>query len=412
MRSAVELNSTSPKTLLKTLRRRQNKHSELLAKVEKTAARLDRQRLKLQTLESKIADIERRVSDPHRRKTGTAPGAGRMRKALLIFNPSSGREGKDSAERLSKVVSALRGHGIEARIGLKTSGKLARTLAQRAVRRREPLVLVAAGDGTIEDVASQLVGSDTVLGIIPIGTMNNLARSLGVPLDIEDACALVGMGTTRLIDVGQVFANGRPHVQHFLEGAGVGLSAIAAYAGQTLEKRRWQFLRRALRQLFEQRPGVIQVQLDDTLIETSSNIVTVSNSPLMGSNLLVAPEAKMDDGMLDVAIYDGLNGADLIQHFMIAGKGEADDLKIYRAKQVRITADAPIASNSDKDVVSKRCVIEIGILSKALSVIAGNGIGLTVPVEAAPPAPPINGDPPVTNGQAESRAVEQAVARG
>jgi len=399
MRFAMKTNdSSSPKLLLKALRRKQKKHGALLTKVEKTAARLDRRRLRLQALESKIADLERRVSDPDKRKSDSAPVSSR-RQATLIFNPSAGPNGKDNAERLGEIVGCLRGHGIEARIGLKTSGKSARMLARQAVQKRQPLLLVAAGDGTIEEVASELVGSETVLGIVPIGTMNNLARSLGIPFDIEDACALCGMGTVRHIDVGRVFSNDRPHIEYFLEGAGVGLSAIAAYAGQTLEKHRWRFLPRALRQLFEQKAGVIQVQIDDTLIEAASNIVTVSNSPLMGSNLLVAPDAKMDDGVLDVVTYDGMKVGDLIQHFMGAAKGERDDVKIYRAKQVRITTETPTPSNADKDVSTARRVIEMGILPKALSVIAGNGIGLTVPVEAAPPPPPLSGEAPATNGK-------------
>jgi diacylglycerol kinase family enzyme len=131
----------------------------------------------------------------------------------------------------------------------------------------------------------------------------------------------------------------------------------------------------------------------------------------MGSNLFVAPEAKMDDGLLDVATYDGMNGGDLIQHFIAASKGTVHGLKTYRAKQVRITAEVPIASNSDKDVALERRVIDIGIMPKALSVIAGNGIGLTNPVEAAPPSPPISGEPPSANGRGESLIPDPAGAK-
>jgi hypothetical protein len=67
--------------------------------------------------------------------------------------------------------------------------------------------------------------------------MNNLARSLGVPLDIEDACALIGMGTVRHIDAGRVISNRQARVEYFLEGAGVGLSALAAYAGTVVVPR-------------------------------------------------------------------------------------------------------------------------------------------------------------------------------
>lgn len=119
------------------------------------------------------------------------------------------------------------------------------------------LVIVAGGDGTIGDVATVLVGSDTVLEIIPIGTMNNLARSLGVPLGIDEACALIGMGTTRRIDAGRVSAGGGLHAVHFFDCAGLGLLAVAAVAGQAFEKRRWHMLPGAPRKFFDAKLGTM-----------------------------------------------------------------------------------------------------------------------------------------------------------
>src|SRR6185503_19718172 len=105
--------------------------------------------------------------------------------ARLIFDPPPGHGPDDNAARLREIVECLRAHGIDARIGLRTSGMSALSLALDAVRSGHPLVVVAAGDGTIETVASQMVGSATALGIVPVGNDNNLARSLGVPLDID-----------------------------------------------------------------------------------------------------------------------------------------------------------------------------------------------------------------------------------
>jgi YegS/Rv2252/BmrU family lipid kinase len=375
----------SPGAILKSLRRNQRKHETMLGRVEKAATRLERRRLKLHALEARIADLERRMADPHRNGNGPSRG-GVLEPARLIFNPTSGRDHEDNAARLSEIVQSLRAHGIDAQISLKTSGKAARALAREAVRSGHPLVVVAAGDGTIEEVASELVGSTTTLGIVPIGTNNNLARSLGVPLDIDDACALIAMGTTRHIDAGRVVSSESLDVEYFLEGAGVGLSAIAALAGQALEKRRWRLMPSALRRFFEAAPGTIRVEMDGTAIEASSHIVTVSNAPLMGNNLLIAPDAKMDDGWLDVTIYDGMGNASLIRHFMTASGGKSDRLKAYRARHVRITSQEPVPANSDKDAAGQQRVIEIEIVPKALSVIVGNGIGLSLPMESAPRA--------------------------
>lgn len=380
-------------TLLKSLKHKQKKHAELLAKVEKAAAMLDRRKVKLSALESAIADVERRIAQPRTSRSEKGEISPGPRRAQLIFNPASGRDESNNALRLSQIVRSLRAHGIEAAIGLKTSGKAARTLARDAVRNGLPLVIVAAGDGTIEDVASQLIGTDVVLGLVPMGTMNNVARSLGVPLEIDAACALIGMGTTRHIDLGRVHTNQNPHDEYFLECAGVGLSAIGALAGQAVEKRRWRTLPRALKRFFQAKLGTMKIELDDTVIEAATRMVTVSNAPLMGNNMLAAPGAKMDDGFLDVSVYDGMGDPALVAHFLAASSHTPDDLMIYRAKKLRITTEAPVLANSGMSISSEMDVVDIEIVPAALTMIVGNGIGLTIPVEGAPVAPPFAPDP-------------------
>jgi diacylglycerol kinase (ATP) len=379
-----------------------------LRRVEKTAARLERRKLKLQALEMEISDLERHVAEVVKSAVDGRNGA--MRQALLIFNPWSGKNDENNhATRLSQVVDHLLAHGIRAKVEIKTSGKVARALAKDAADSGASLVVVAAGDGTIEEVAAQLIGSSTVLGIVPMGTMNNLARSLGVPLDIADACALIGMGTTRRIDVGRVLSNTPTREKYFLECASVGLSALAAVAGQAVEKHHWRILPRALRKVLSAKLCPVKVEIDETVIEARTRMVTVLNSPLVGKHLLGAPGAKMDDGWLDVAVYDGMGDADLIRHFMAAAN-HPDDLKIYRGRRVRITCDEPMLTNTEtKDATAIR-VLEIEVVPKALSMIVGNGIALTIPVEAAPNAPAFADDPPHPEVSRPAKVVEPATA--
>lgn len=388
----------SPATLLKLLQHKQDRRTVLLTRVEKCATKLERRKRKLQAIEARIAELERRVAHPSKRRSGKSTGRDALRQAQLIFNPSSGRNDADNAARLAQIVNSLRAHGIEPRIGLKTSGKAAVTLAHDAVEAGAPLLIVAGGDGTIEDVAAQLVGSQTPLGIIPIGTMNNLSKSLGIPLDIDGACALIAMGTTRHIDIGRVRANDSPENEYFLECAGVGLSAIGALAGQAFEKHRWRTLPRALRSLFDTKLDTMLIELDGTVIEASTRIVTVSNAPYMGSNLLLAPGAKMDDGFLDVCLYDHMGNAALGSHFVEAASPHPHHVKIVRARKIKITAGDPVLSNSDLTINTAKRVVEIDLLPGAVLMIVGNGIGLSLPVESAPalmkPAP----GAPSTNG--------------
>jgi diacylglycerol kinase (ATP) len=403
--------SPSQTALFKSLRRMQRDHEELLGKLEKTTARLERRKARFHALEAGIADLERRLSEPRREHLGEgAASDGTLRRARLIFNPTSGRDDENNAARLASIVSSLRAHGIEAQVGLKTSGKAARELARKAVRAGHALVVVAAGDGTIGDVASELIGSSVVLGIVPIGTMNNLARSLGVPLGIDEACALIGMGTTRHIDVGRVVSNGSSRAEYFLETVGVGLSAIAAMSGQAFEKRRWSMLPEGLHKYFESKPGTMKVEMDGVVVEASTRTVTVSNAPLMGNNMLAAPGARMDDGFLDVQTYDRMGDASLVKHFLGAVRESAPALKSYRARHVRITSQEPVLANFGSDQTRSRNVIEIEIVPRALSIICGNGVGLSVPVESAPSAPMFATRPPASNAAANHAAAGNGAA--
>ena len=387
----------SQSELYDSLMRKQRKHEAMVRKVEKANDRLERRKAKLVAMETRIADLENELSAPRKSKLGKrASSDGELKPARLIFNPSSGRDAEDNAARLAKLVSNLRAHGIEAKVGLKTSGAAARDLARKAIKSGDPLVIVAGGDGTIGDVAAELIGKDIVLGIVPTGTMNNVARSLGVPLDIEGACALIGMGTTRHIDMGRITTSAGTDAEYFLECAGVGLSAIVAAGGQAFVKRRWNLVPRALRKFFEAKPGKIIVELDDTVVEATTRIITVSNAPLMGNKMLAVPGGKMDDGLLDVQVYDGMDMAALAKHFKAASSDSPEDLKTYRASKVRIKSAEPIPANADMNIAPAENVIEMEVIPKALSVIVGNGIALTTPVESAPDAPPFAEDPPIT----------------
>lgn len=385
-------------SLLERLQRKQRQQGLMLAKVERTAARLDRRRARLDALERSIASLEDRLAGPGQARPASHARVRGMRHARLIYNPTSGREADQQATRLSHIVVGLRRHGIATIIELKTAGRAARTIARDAVREDAALVIVAAGDGTITDVASPLVGTTTVLGIVPTGTMNNIARSLGIPLDIEGACALIGMGTARHIDVGRVRGDAGESPEYFLEGTGSGLATLGALAGEAFEKRRWRILPHAVQRFFGTRLAPVKVEIDGTTFETSTHLVTVCNAPLLGNNLLAAPGAKMDDGLLDVSLYDGMEETALAAHILSASRHENDGNPIHRARHVRITT-AP-AAPADRVPAAEALpeVIEIDAVPAALAIIVGNGIGLSIPVGSAPAAPPYALAPPAPNG--------------
>jgi diacylglycerol kinase (ATP) len=268
-------------------------------------------------------------------------------------------------------------------------------LAREALAHHHDLVITAGGDGTIEDVVSQMVGSEATLGILPIGTRNNLAHELGIPLDLKQACELLAAGITRKVDIGRVCVGERSDVEYFLETAGLGLSAVVLPAGQDIRKGRLGNLSAALRKLFELRPGPVEFELDGKdKIAANSRVVTVSNAPLIGMNLLIAPEAKMDDGLLDIAVYDEMGNTELATYFLATTNGRRayhPNVRFYRARRVVIRSGQRLPVMSDKDVIEDRQELEIELIPRAINAIVGNGMALTLPVEAVPSVPPLAG---------------------
>jgi len=223
----------------KKLSRLQAEHAALAKDIERARCKLDKRAKRLRGLEMKISKTERRAFElshaAGQAQRGPDPS---LRPAYLIFNPTSGPEGKEGRSP-EPLVAALRAHGIEAEVGFKTSGKAARQLTCDALEHNYDLIIAAGGDGTIEDVASQLVHTKAVLGILPVGSRNNLARELGIPLDLNLACELLAAGITRQVDIGRVRADVRRDVEFFLETAGLGMTAVLFPAGQALRKHRF-----------------------------------------------------------------------------------------------------------------------------------------------------------------------------
>ncbi|HEV7663714.1 MAG TPA: diacylglycerol kinase family protein, partial [Chloroflexota bacterium] len=138
---------------------------------------------------------------------------------LLVVNPHALRNRLGSQKQAERISELLALHGIVADVCAASDLQVVQRTVRAAVRAGCPLVIAAGGDGTIEAVTPPLVNTATALGIIPLGTYNNLAACLEIPTDLEAACEVVASGVEKPIDVGEVRSHGhrRPHV--FLEQA-------------------------------------------------------------------------------------------------------------------------------------------------------------------------------------------------
>ena len=336
-------------------------------------------------------------------------------RALLIINSKSGPK-HDSLLRVRELVELLAGHNIAADVRVKLHKSQAVREARAAARDGCQLVLAAGGDGTVASIARGLVGSQTVLGIIPLGTYNNVATSLGIPVDTAQACALIAAAPVRAIDVGEVRARGMKRPRVFLEVGAVGVAAPLAVAGQGFEKGRWETVARHLPQVVDMCPTVLGVRLDGqrSVHQSRSMLAIVANTPRAGAGMVVAPEAKVDDGLLDVRVYDEMSQPTLVSHFLAVKVGTvAADSRVHcsRGRKLVIRSATPLPVVVDSKVVGSTPA-RFRVRSGGLLVIAGHGDGLSRPAtQALLAAIKDHGDAPLEleeGSQAQEVAVRSA----
>jgi diacylglycerol kinase (ATP) len=228
------------------------------------------------------------------------------RRALLVINSKSGPN-RDSLLRIHELVDVLGEFQIRADVHVKLRKKQARKETRAAATSGDyDLVIAAGGDGTIEAVARGLLETQVPLGIIPLGTFNNVAASLRIPTDIRRACRLIATGGAHPLDVGFARTADHKNERPFLEISAVGLGAIAGKIGQDILKGRWAPALAEVPTAVEMASVPMRVRLDGReAMSVRSLLVTVSVSPRSGAGIHLAPRARMDDGLFDVSIFEG-----------------------------------------------------------------------------------------------------------
>jgi len=275
-------------------------------------------------------------------------------RTILILNPFAGTSllaETDHSEEAPEqaILRGLRNNGIEPEVWYTTPEDAGEGLATKAADEKAELVIAAGGDGTIHAVATSLITRESTLGIVPLGTMNNLARSLGIPLPIEAACAIIAKGATRAIDVGNI--NG----QVFIEVAGIGLEAALFPSAEEIKSPGFFSTVRGVINgsltLFKFQSTKFRISFDDHKRRPYTAIqVTISNAPYYGAHFQVAPNIMMDDGELDIFIYKHFSKLEYIRHAISISQGRRifqPKLTHRRAKSLRISADHPIEVQAD-----------------------------------------------------------------
>jgi YegS/Rv2252/BmrU family lipid kinase len=296
----------------------------------------------------------------------------------VILNPKAGSKagiipGRPSEDQLRELLGR---HDLEADVVASETEEAAVAAVREAVASGYDVVAAGGGDGTAETVAGALLGSSTALGILPLGSVMNFARSIGVPRDLEAAVEILARAPIRTIDVGT--AKGRP----FLGAGSVGINA-AVFAAQRFHEDVVSSLSAMLVEAVRFRPARMRITFDDgRTISTRALMVAVSNAPYTGIGLPVAPGALLDDGLFDVRVFSGFSKLDLLRYavLLLAGrKVRHPRIRTWRSRLVTVATRHPRPVRAD--------AADLGTTPVRFEVLPG-ALRLVAPApDSASPAP-------------------------
>ncbi len=324
--------------------------------------------------------------------------------AKLIANPGSGNV-SGRGQLLEQVTRCLKEQGVKVDVAVAKPHEAALPIARRAVKEGYKIIIAMGGDDTVEAIIRGIAGSKARLGIIPAGTANDLAKSLGIPEDPLEACALIADGHFRKLDLGQVRV-GQGKKMPFFELVTVGIAAAVYEDALHASKGRLSSLMGAIQTVLahETKPKITMVMDDDSNVTVDTMLAIVSNVPLIGPNMLVAPDASLDDGLFDISVYPDFSKSEALAYFTkVTNEGHTDDGKIqrYRASKVKIKASPKLEVLADGILLGKGTV-RIKVLPGALRVIAPEaGSGMEKPPQATGADLPTPVAPAVTNKESE-----------
>jgi YegS/Rv2252/BmrU family lipid kinase len=248
-------------------------------------------------------------------------------------------------------------------------------LTLAAIEQGFTTIIAGGGDGTINEVVNGMMqsgrSSDLTLGILPLGTANDLAAALKLPANISQVCVIIAAGKTRVLDIGRV--NGH----HFANNAAIGLEPVVTI---TQHQMRWlkgsvRYIVAALKVIGTAEKWQVRMTWDDGAYSGPVVLVSVGNSPRTGGAFYLTPQAKVDDGQFDVIFGLDINRLQMLGLLpkILSGSHLGHPLVRYlRTQTLAITADPPTPIQADGEVIDTAATeIRYELTPAALHVLVG-----------------------------------------
>ena len=281
-----------------------------------------------------------------------------MKTITFIVNPISGRSKK--ARIPSLVNSRLDKTLFEPEIIYTEYAGHAAEIAAECAKRGRDVVVAVGGDGTVNEVAGALIHTDTALAIIPCGSGNGLARHLQIPLTAPEAIDIINKNTVHTLDYGKL--NDKP----FFCTCGVGFDAFLSQKFAEAGKRGFvTYLEKSLTDGLRYKPETYSLQVDDDDSHPQDAfVIACANASQYGNNAMIAPQASMKDGLLDIVIIEPFH---MIESGQVAWQlfqgtlKKNSHVKTFHAKKLHISRkeDGPVHCDGEPFITNKDVDIEI-----------------------------------------------------
>jgi len=286
-------------------------------------------------------------------------------KALFVVNPVSGPKWKNLPKAMmEKIINTPRVEIIET----KHAGH-ASELAKMAIGEKCESVIAVGGDGTVHEIGTALIGSETALGIIPMGSGNGYARSMGIPLNIEKAIEHALNAKSKRMDTALV--NDRP----FLGVAGWGFDAVVAHRFAELKRRGFaNYVKTSMRLVLKYKANAYQIEVNGGQIDQKAFSVIAANTSQFGNNAQVSPGSVPNDGLLELVIVDPLKLRYIpgMTRRMFNGSIERSKfVRIIKASEFKIRTENKMAHLDGEPIFLDKEIV-VKVVPASLLVLAGN----------------------------------------
>ena len=294
-------------------------------------------------------------------------------KIVAIINPISGVGAKNKIHKTLEAICNEKDISLQV-FYTKYAGQ-ASELTQRAIDEQADCVIAVGGDGTVNEVARKLVHTEVVLGIIPCGSGNGLARELNIPMDVRGAIDVIFSNHVLVIDA--CTANDKI----FFCTCGVGFDAVVS-AEFAKEKRRGSltYLKDIVASYLDYKPEKYELHVNNSLIREEAFLITCANASQYGNNAFIAPNADICDGQMDITILSTFTPLDIgplaIQLFTKT-IDKNSKIKIFRTEKARIVRQQAGVMHLDGDPVMASKDIELSVINSALRVFTSVNISFS-----------------------------------